>query len=149
MASKAREIKAERVVGPLKTKKARRTVPLPSWARAALAAHRESLAATPHPAMLLFTTEKGTPIRFSNFGRRHLAKLVKRAGLPRETSLHTLRHTAATLLIGGGTDVRSVQAILGHARASTTLDTYSDAIARNVEAAMAGLDSLVEQASEA
>ena len=40
-----------------------------------------------------------------------------------------------------------MQAILGHARASTTLDVYSDAIARNVETAMAGLDSLVQQAA--
>ena len=39
-------------------------------------------------------------------------------------SLHSLRHTAATMLIGGGVDVRTVSAILGHSSATTTLTAY-------------------------
>ena len=35
------------------------------------------------------------------------------------------RHLAATQLIAGGVDVRTVAGRLGHARASTTLDIYS------------------------
>ncbi|HXK23374.1 MAG TPA: tyrosine-type recombinase/integrase, partial [Myxococcota bacterium] len=66
-----------------------------------------------------------------------------------ETTLHTLRHTAATLLIGNGVDVKTVQTVLGHARASTTLDIYVDVIRKNVETAMTGLDALVEHAKEA
>lgn len=44
---------------------------------------------------------------------------------------HGLRHTQATLLIGEGADVKTVQARLGHASPSTTLAIYSHAIEAN------------------
>ena len=44
---------------------------------------------------------------------------------------HALRHTHATLLIGEGADVKTVQARLGHASPSTTLSIYSHAIEAN------------------
>jgi integrase len=43
--------------------------------------------------------------------------------------LHDARHTAATHLLVAGVDVRSVSGILGHASATTTLDTYAHLIA--------------------
>lgn len=39
-------------------------------------------------------------------------------------SIHKLRHTSATLLIGQNTDIRTVSARLGHAQTSTTMDIY-------------------------
>ena len=51
-------------------------------------------------------------------------------------SLHSLRHTAATMLIGGGVDVRTVSAILGHSSPTTTLTTYSHIIAGHERAAV-------------
>ncbi|MFR7750729.1 MAG: tyrosine-type recombinase/integrase [Collinsella sp.] len=39
---------------------------------------------------------------------------------------HALRHTQATLLIGEGADVKTVQARLGHASPSTTLSTIPE-----------------------
>ena len=44
-------------------------------------------------------------------------------------SPHRLRHTHATLLIGAGVDLKTVQARLGHAQFATTLDIYTHAIA--------------------
>ena len=41
---------------------------------------------------------------------------------------HELRHTQATLLLASGEDLKTVQARLGHAKASTTLDMYAQAI---------------------
>ena len=43
-------------------------------------------------------------------------------------TLHGLRHTAATLLIVSGVDIRTVSGRLGHSCASTTLNIYSHAL---------------------
>ena len=44
---------------------------------------------------------------------------------PRVTA-HALRHTAASLAISAGANVKVVQRMLGHASAAMTLDTYAD-----------------------
>jgi len=54
---------------------------------------------------------------------RKLKKFVKSIGLP-DVSPHDLRHSCASLLLGQGADIKSVQALLGHADASTTLNFY-------------------------
>ena len=48
---------------------------------------------------------------------------MKRNNLP-DMSPHDLRHSCATLMLGCGADIKSVQQILGHSRATTTLDSY-------------------------
>ncbi|MBN9632169.1 MAG: tyrosine-type recombinase/integrase, partial [Actinobacteria bacterium] len=47
------------------------------------------------------------------------------AGLPPMT-IHDLRHTAASLAVSTGANVKAVQRMLGHASAAMTRDTYSD-----------------------
>lgn len=54
---------------------------------------------------------------------RRVKRFMKRQGLP-DMSPHDLRHTCATLLLGSGADIKSVQEILGHTNASTTLNFY-------------------------
>lgn len=46
--------------------------------------------------------------------------LKRRAGTSSDVTPHTMRHTFATELLGGGADLRSVQELLGHASLSTT-----------------------------
>lgn len=41
-------------------------------------------------------------------------------------TVHDLRHTAASLAISAGANVKAVQRMLGHASAAMTLDTYAD-----------------------
>lgn len=55
-------------------------------------------------------------------------------------NFHELRHTQATLLIGKGADIKTVQHRLGHSSASLTMDTYAHAIPENdaVAAEMVG-----------
>ena len=43
-------------------------------------------------------------------------------------TLHSLRHTNATLMIAGGMNARTVANRLGHAQTSTTMNIYSHAI---------------------
>ena len=50
-------------------------------------------------------------------------------------NFHQLRHTQATLLIGNGADIKTVQNRLGHSSASLTMDIYSHVIEQNDRAA--------------
>lgn len=54
---------------------------------------------------------------------KHMKRFMKKNDLP-DMSPHDIRHTCATLLIRSGADIKSVQDILGHSDASTTLNFY-------------------------
>ncbi len=72
----------------------------------------------------VLTLNQGQPIARQAFG--HVWRSAARAaGIPAGTGLHALRHYYASLLIRHGESVKVVQARLGHASASETLDTYS------------------------
>lgn len=56
-----------------------------------------------------------------------MRKFIKRTGLP-SSSVHSLRHTYASLLIADGMPLVVVSRNLGHAQVSTTNDIYSHVI---------------------
>ena len=74
---------------------------------------------------LLFTTRRNAPLRLRNWRNREFGNAVKVAGLEGlGLTPHKLRYTAASLAITAGADVKVVQAMLGHATATMTLDRY-------------------------
>ena len=72
-----------------------------------------------HSADFLMLSRTGLPL-----SRIEIWRLVKkyaiRSGLPRNLTVHTLRHCFATHLLTGGADLRSVQEMLGHVDIATT-----------------------------
>ena len=92
---------------------------------------------------LVFCREDGTPIRPRSFSRafdRHIAD----ADLPR-IRLHDLRHTWATLALGGGVHPKVVSERLGHAAIAITLDVYSHvSVGMQQDAADASRGALLE-----
>jgi len=73
---------------------------------------------------LVFPDSAGGWMRASNVRRRWWAKALAEAGLPADFKLHELRHTAASLAIRSGANIKALQNMLGHASAGLTLDRY-------------------------
>ncbi|AQZ46304.1 phage integrase family protein [Paenibacillus larvae subsp. larvae] len=73
---------------------------------------------------LLFPSPKTKGILYPNSLDKQLTKTIKGAGIP-EISMHGLRHTFATTLLGSNVNPKIVQEMLGHATIKTTMDTYS------------------------
>lgn len=92
----------------------------------------------------LFTSWNGSPLHPSSV-TGWFSKFARNIGLPDGITLHSLRHTNATLLIASGVNVRTVAARLGHAHTSTTMDIYSHAIQSADAAASEAIGSLVHQ----
>ncbi len=82
------------------------------------------------------------PMSASNFYNRSFKGVAQRAGLPWVT-FHALRHTAATLLIANGSDIKVVQEVLGHAKASMTTDVYAHFLPGRADAEMQKLGELL------
>lgn len=70
-------------------------------------------------AAALLLNRHGAPLRPQSV-RAKLKRLADEAGLGRRVTPHMLRHTAATLLIETGVDIRFVQRLLGHSSIATT-----------------------------
>ena len=109
------------VLAPTKTESSVRTIPVPQSVLDALARHLEEYG--PGPWGLIFTDSKRDPIRRNALG--HVWRRAAAVATVTDRTPHDLRHYAASAMIHQGASVKAVQRHLGHASATTTLDTYA------------------------
>jgi integrase len=124
----------------------RRSVPLPRFLVTPMAARLVGR----NRDELVFTSPGGAVLRNNNFRRRVFDRAAESVGLTGLTP-HDLRHTAASLAVAEGANVKAVQRVLGHASAAMTLDVYADLFEDDLDdvadrldraAAHAGADSM-------
>jgi integrase/recombinase XerD len=75
---------------------------------------------------------------------RMVHRTARRAGITRNISPHTLRHSYATHLLDAGTDLRTIQLLLGHRNLKTT-SLYMHVSQARLDAAASPLDRLYAQ----
>jgi integrase len=105
---------------------------------------------------LVFPDSEGGHMRGSNVRRRWWSQAVTEAKLfPRTTTvsdhdtvvyefkIHELRHTAASLAIQAGANIKSLQNMLGHESAGLTLDRYGHLYGSDVEAVGIAINALL------
>jgi integrase len=102
-----------------------RVVTLPGFAAGELAAHLERYSLE-GPDGLVFPTSRGTPVQSPSFTANVFKRALRKARLP-DVRIHDLRHTAVSLAIDAGANVKVSQARVGHASASLHLDVYGHA----------------------
>lgn len=134
---------------PPKTRRSKRTVPLPAACVTALRHHAErqdaerAAALDPWPVCdLVFTTPIGTAIDPRNFTRLFQAQ-CETAGVP-VVRLHDLRHTCVSLLLSLGVSPRVVMEIAGHTALEMTMNVYGHVDMDDRREALDRLNDLLE-----
>ncbi|MHA7300444.1 tyrosine-type recombinase/integrase [Pseudarthrobacter sp. MDT1-22] len=118
------EVSGKLILGPTKGGEDRQ-VPIPRRIADRL---RDAVEGAPSTARV-FQSPRGTVLRNGNFTKNVYKPAIERAAagdpdFPSPT-FHDLRHTAVSLAISVGSNVKVVQRIAGHASATLTLDTYA------------------------
>ncbi len=117
-----------------------RSVPVPALALTGLA---ERARISPSPATL-FRGADGGVVRAGNFRSRVFSPALARCRKADPTfpqiTIHDLRHTAASLAVASGANVKAVQRMLGHASAAMTLDVYADLFDDDLDAVADAMD---------
>ena len=112
------------VIDTPKTESSERIIPLLPYLAKLLKEYKKDMYPFSKAAAFVFPSKDSDTIpRDPNAITRKVKCFMKKHNLP-DMSPHDLRHSCATLLLSNGADIKSVQEILGHTDASTTLNFY-------------------------
>lgn len=113
------------LVRPPKTRYGRRSIAVSAGIRSRLRDYRAAARET-SAGSFVFCRPDGQPLRTDSVSAK-FRRLAENAGLA-GIRFHDLRHTSATLLLGGGIHPKVVSERLGHANVSITLDMYGHSL---------------------
>jgi len=138
------------ILAETKTAYSRRTVALTQVAVDALAAHwrqqqqrRARIGDAWEDLGLVFPNRNGGIMIPHNITKRSFKKHLEAAGLSRAIRFHDTRHTAATLLLSSGVNVKVVSEMLGHSSVSITLSIYAHVLPHMQQSAVNAMDMLL------
>ena len=139
------EVKGKLFFGPTKTHQAR-TVVLPRSVSDRIAAHLADQDTDKGDA-LVFVSKAGGALRNSNWRIRVWKPACEASKMPEGLRIHDLRHTAASLAVSAGGNVKAVQRMLGHSTATQTMDRYAHLFTDDLEALAERLETVFVQAN--
>jgi site-specific recombinase XerD len=75
----------------------------------------------------------------NSLGQKAFYDALRKAGIAKQASVHTLRHSFATHLLENGYDIRTIQELLGHQNLQTTM-IYTRVASKNILGVRSPLD---------
>jgi integrase len=127
-------------LAPLKTDKSMRTIPADDMLIAEITRHMQRWPKGPDGTIV--TNRLGRTVKRSSFSSCW-SEAVEKAGLPKGTRFHDLRHFYASALIKANLNPKVIQSRLGHASIAETMDTYGHLFPDDAELGRGALEALL------
>lgn len=92
---------------------------------------------------LVFTNTVGNPINLTNFRKRYFSKILAAAGISEGFTIHSMRHTHASILLKHKVNVLVVSERLGHSSVTVTLNIYAHVLKSMETTASTAWDNII------
>jgi len=135
----------------LKTEASLRILAMPQVVRESLESRRTQQEAErtaagetwENPFGLIFTTQRGQPMREETYRRQFLALLGRAEVDPKDVTPHTFRHTATSHLVDAGVPLGTISDLLGHADLTMLVKNYRHSTSSIVSGHVAAMDGVL------
>lgn len=128
-------------IGEPKTKRSRRTVPVPRTIMRAIEEHMAAHTDADAADALVFANPDGSPLRRSSF--RHVWRRATRAAGLEAVRFHDCRHSFVSMMVAAGAGLKEVSTWAGHSSASFTADRYQHVLDGRDDEVADRLDALL------